>query len=217
MAFLQPATNNYFGFIPHPVNGGIQANLYLVSSSEAADINTGDLVVLTSIGSVKVAPTGGRASLMAGVSAQYLVGGGGSMLASVNTLSSKMCLIYDDPMQIFVGMDTTSGIAVASSMYAASTENIYSGQTYAVLTTGCINSAGPSSVLHQSVMALSGVVSTYGANTGVFKIIGLHPVESGLSTSKHNEAVSANGVRKFLLRPSTHQLAGPTVVPISTG
>ena len=219
MPWLQPATNNYFGFIPaRSLGGEIQVNPYPVSSSEAGDINIGDVVVLTSIGSLKVAPTGGLASLMSGVAASYLVGGGGSLSAKPNSNSSQFILVYDDPNQIFVGCDTTSGVAAASTMYAStSTENEWVGHTYAVLTTGAVGSTGPSSVTHQSVMALSGIVSTHGADTGVFKIIGLHPIETSLSTAAWAAAGASTVVRKYLLRPSTHQLAGATVVPVSTG
>jgi len=220
MPWLQPATNNYFGFIPAVSAGGqVQVNPYPVSSSEAGDINIGDVVVLTSLGTMKVAPTGSLASLMAGVSASYLAANTGSLLAKLNSNTSQFVYVYDDPNQIFVGCDTTSGVTAASTAYAStSTENEWIGHTVAVCTTGPIGSTGPSSVTHQSVMCLSGVLSTYGANTGVFKILGLHPIEGGqLSTAARFAAGAATVVRKYLLRPSTHQLAGPTIVPVSTG
>ena len=217
MPYLQPATNNYFGFMPATANARV--NLYPVSSSEAGDINIGDVVVLTSIGTVKVAPISGLASGMAGVAASYLAATAGILAAKLNSNSSGMVLVYDNPDQIFVGCDTTSAVAAASTAYAStSTENEWIGHTVTVCTTGCIGSTGPSGTLHRSVMALSGVLSTYGAATGVFKILGLHPVENNtLSTAALFAAVASSGVRKYLLKPSTHQLAGFTAVPISTG
>jgi hypothetical protein len=220
MPYLQPATNNYFGFMPAQAPYGVEsASLYPVSSSEAGDINIGDVVVMTSLGTAKVAPTGGLTANMMGVAGSYLAANTGILGATLNANTSGMVLVYDDPNQVFVGCDTTSGVAVASTAYAStSTENHWIGQTYAVLTTGCTGSTGPNGTLHRSVMALSGVVSTYGAATGVFKIIGLHPIENNiLSTAAGFAAVASSGVRKYLLKPSTHQLAGPAVVPASTG
>jgi hypothetical protein len=220
MPWLQPATNNYSGF--HPATaafGAAQVNLYPVSSSEAGDINIGDVVVLTSIGTMKVAPTGSLASLAAGVAASYLPAAGGILAAKLNSNSSGMVLVYDDPDQVFWGTDTTSAVAAASTAYAStSTENEWIGHTYAICTTGPIGSTGPSSATHQSVMCLSGQLSTHGAGTGVFKILGLHPIENNaLSTAALFAAVGASGVRKYLLKFSTHQLDGNNVVPVSTG
>ncbi len=220
MPWNQPATNNYFGFIPVvSPTGSVSINPYPVSSSEAADINIGDAVVLTSIGTMKVAPTGALGSLFAGVAANYLAANTGILGAKLNSNTSGLLYVYDDPNQIFMGCDTTSGAAVASTQYAStSTENQWVGHTYGILTTGCTGSTGPSSVTHQSVMAISGVISTHGANTGVFKILGLHPMENNtLSTAAWAAAGGAANVRKYLLKPSTHQLAGPTVVPVTTG
>ena len=220
MPFIQPATNNYFGFMPVQSYGTLApASLYPVSSSEAGDINIGDVVVLTSLGTAKVAPTGSLATSMLGVAGSYLPATAGILLAKLNSNTSGMVLVYDDPNQIFVGCDTTSCVAVASTQYAStSTENLILGHTYAICTTGPIGSTGPSSLTHQSVMCLSGQLSTHGAGTGVFKIIGLHPIENNtLSTGAYGAAVSSSGVRKYLLRPTAHQLSGWAASPVSTG
>lgn len=208
MPFLRPATNNYFGFMPA---GEIKRMTpYPVSSSEAGNIAIGDVVVLTSRGTAKVAPAGALASLMLGVAANSVTAGAGSTSARIGDPTAS-CFVYDHPDQMFVGCDTTSSPIV----FAGSTNSPSIGQTYAVLTTGCTGSTGvgPSG---QSVMALSGTVSTYGAATGVFKLVGPHPIEAAnFSTGIFSSAGATS--HKWLLVPATPQMAGWLASPVSTG
>ena len=67
MALLQPATANYFGFLPYSANGiEAQVNAYPVSSSEG-QIAAGDLCVLTSRNTVKSGSTATGTALAANV------------------------------------------------------------------------------------------------------------------------------------------------------
>jgi len=191
LPYLQPQTNNYFGFMPSASQGTlVQCNPYLVSSSEGSDINIGDCVMITTIGTARVitgafVPTSSMA--IAGVAASYVAAGGGSTGALLNNNTSQMVLVYDDPGQKFVVCDTTSGVIGTQ---------LGIGKNYAVLATGCVGSTGASSVLHRSVQALSGVTSTA---AGAFHVLGLHPIENGVhSTVGAATAGSAVNVRKWV-------------------
>lgn len=197
MPWLQPATNNYFGFAP--AREGARTGLYIVSSSEAGDINKGDIVVPTSLGTAKVAPTGGLAQgTILGVAASFLANGTG---VKSNPTTTQMVMIYDDPYQVFVGCDTTSGvfgpINTSAGMY----------DVVAVCTTGCTGSTGNNATLKQSVMTLSGVLTTIARDAGVFKVLGMHPIENNIASSASVRGTcTSSGVRKWLLQPTTHVL-----------
>ena len=100
MAFLQPATANYFGLMP--VIGqaeGHQTNAYAVSSSEG-QIALGDLVVMTSRNTVKAISTGSAAggTNVMGVSAQYFPANAGSTKPAVNIEAKRVLLILESPV-----------------------------------------------------------------------------------------------------------------------
>jgi hypothetical protein len=197
MPYLQPATNNYFGFMP--AREGARTGLYPVSSSEAADIAIGDVVVPTSLGTAKIPPSGGLLTgNILGVAASFLTAGTG---VKSNPTTSQQLLVYDDPYQVFVGCDTTSGIYgpinTSGGMY----------NVVAICSTGVVGSTGNNAMLKRSVMALSGVLTTIGRDAGVFKVLGMHPIENNVASSGASRGtVTSSGVRKWLLQPTTHVL-----------
>jgi hypothetical protein len=171
----------------------VQCNPYLVSSSEGA-IFVGDVVTFTTLDTVRAvtgAYTPTSSGLLLGVAAQTLAANGGSTAATFAVNSSQMVLVYDSPQQIFVGCDTTSGVIGSNGI----------GKNYAVLATGCTGSTGNNTSLGRSVMALSGVTASSG---GAFKVIGLHPVESAMSTVAAATAGATTEVRKWLIIPAAH-------------
>lgn len=207
MPFLQPATNNYFGFMP--ATAPARSRLYTVSSSEAGDIMIGDIVVPTSLGTVKVAPASGLVTgIINGVAASYILAGTG---VKSNPLTSQQCLVYDDPLQVFVGCDTTSGVFGPINTSAGIWDNV------GVCTTGCVGSTGTNATLKRSVMALSGVLTTVAITAGPFKVLGMHPVEGNVASSASARGTcTSSGVRKWLLTPTAHVLAGWSIGAISS-
>ena len=197
MPYIQPQTNNYFGFMPvEALNGGyIQTGLYLVSSSEGA-ISAGDPCVQTSINTVRsLTSAGGQTNFTSsmayvGVAAMSMLANGGSTAALLNSNTSQMILLYDQPNQLFAVCDTTSGVIGSQT-----------GQwkNYALLATGCVGSTGPfqaGTLAARSNVALSGVTSTV---AGAFHVLGMHPVEQGIySTVGAATAGSAVNVRKWV-------------------
>ena len=191
MPYLQPATNNYFGFMPVTAPGTlIQCNPYLVSSSEASAISIGDVVCQTSIGTVRVitgayTPTSSMATV--GVAAMSLAANAGSTAATLTVNSSQLLLVYDAPNQVYVGCDTTSGVV-------GSQTGIF--KSYKIAATGCVGSTGPSGTLARSVMAISGVTATV---DGAIKIVGMHPCEQQVWTSAAAAGTcTSSGVRKWM-------------------
>lgn len=197
MAFLQPQTNNYFGLQPVVSAGSlIQCNPYIVSSSETA-ISAGDLVMFSTLDTIKsvAAVTGAIGSptssqAYAGVAAMSLPANGGSTAAQYNFNSSQLLLVYDDPNQLYVICDTTSG--VIGSLQGGF-------KNYVILATGCVGSTGPfqsGTASARSNMALSGVTSTA---AGCFKVMYMHPIENNsFSTAGAATAGSAVNVRKWI-------------------
>lgn len=183
MPFNQYLTGNYFGFMP--VQAGksqVQVNPYLVSSSEGA-IYVGDCLMLTSIGTVKQNTGSAR---MVGVAAGSLAANGGSTAASLNTFSTTTVLVWDDPSQIFMGCDTSSGIMNYPSVFK--NVAVVVGST---VRNGTVNASG---------MAISAVTASSGSGFP-FKVIGLHPLENQ-STVAHGTAAASTNVRRWLLQPN---------------
>lgn len=204
MPFLIPATNNYFGFMPAE-GADARTRIYLVSATEANQISYGDVVCMaTSAGACSVRRATGStttdAGIMVGVAASVVVANGGSTAASMRSLTSQNVLVWDDPATIFVGCDTTSGILGLG-------EHI--GKSVGIVSTGVTGSTGLSS-LNRSVQAVSIVTASSGGTPGFrFRIIGVHPVETGFSTAAASgTAGAATEVRKLLLKPDTHANAG---------
>ena len=197
MPYIIPQTNNYFGFMPVVSAGSlVQCNPYVVSSSETI-INAGDLVMWTTLDTIKsvAALTGNISSptssqAYAGVAAQTLLANTGSTAATLNGSSTaSMLLVYDDPNQLFAVCDTTSGVIGALS-----------GQfkNYVVLATGATGSSPflAGTLAARSNMALSGVTSTA---AGAFKVMYMHPIENqAYSTVGAATAGSAVNVRKWI-------------------
>lgn len=190
MPFNQPATNNYFGFQPVMAAGGVaQITPYLVSSSEASQISIGDVVTMTSIGTVRITtgtyiPTSSMPTV--GVAASVVTANGGSTAALINAPSSQVALVYDGPGQLFMGCDTTSGaVGTQTGLF----------KNYAIISTGCVGSTGPSSA-GRSAMVIGGVTATA---AGAFHLVALHPMEQGLFSSVAAAAtVTSSGVRKWI-------------------
>lgn len=199
MPYIQPQKNNYFGFMP-VVGAGetIVTNLYLVSATEARDINAGDIVVQTSINTVRAATSAGplpgfsSSQAFVGVAANTLLAGQGSTDATINSNSSKMLMVYDNLAQKYAVCDTTSGVI-------GSQVGLY--KNYSILTTGCVGSTGAilgGTVNSRSNQALSGVTSTV---AGAFHVLQMHPIEQGIySTVGAATAGSAVNVRKWIGR-----------------
>ena len=186
MPYLQPATNNYFGFMPTEDMPRGFANPYLVSSSEAIDINIGDAVVLSTLGTVRVT-TGTWPTGILGVAANYVKAGDGSTgVNRLTALSSQVALIYDNPEQVFASHDSTSGIIA----------DLSNAKTVSIISTGVAGSTGANGSFHRSVMVISG------ASTSAllpFKYLGMHPVEKGILTSG-TTTVTSSGTRCHLVQ-----------------
>lgn len=190
MPYNQPNKNNYFGFMPvQGIGAGAVCNPYPVSSSEATKINIGDVVVLTSIDTAKIAAAGGLTGQCLGVAASVMAAGAGSTAATLRQNSSQLLLVYDNPDTIFFGCDTTSFAIGSTGMF----------KNYAILATGVTGSTGPNPNLNQSVMALSGASGSSGL-AFPFKVIGLHNIDNTFSTAALS-AVGSSEVRKWLLQP----------------
>lgn len=191
MPYIRPKDNNYFGFMPvGGVGDLIPCNPYLVSSSEGSDINFGDVVCQTSKNTVRVItgayiPTSSMATV--GVAASFLAANTGSTAAKLNSNTSQMVLVYDNPYQKYVVCDTTSASAGAQDALF---------KNYAILATGAVGSTGASGTFHRSVQAVSGVTSTV---AGAFHLIALHPIEQGqYSSGGAGTAVTSSGVSKWV-------------------
>jgi hypothetical protein len=179
MPYLQKATNNYFGFMPESKDARVHP--YVVSSSEALAISIGDVVTFTTnLATVRVI-TGAYTGAVLGVAASPLAANAGSTSARPGGDASTLVKIYDDPDQVFITCDTTSGLIGSTGI----------GKAYAILATGPVGDTGP--INFNSRMALSGITST---QAGAFKVLGLHPVEDGYSTDAGSAGVAAS-VRKY--------------------
>lgn len=199
MPYIQKQTNNYFGFMPVTAYAEPpQVNSYLVSSSET-QIAAGDLVMLSTKDTVKSvaaitgaigSPTSSQAYL--GVAAQTMPANAGSTAATINSNSSQLILVYDNPQQVFVGCDTTSGVIGTQ---------LGQFKNYSILATGAVGSTGPildGTVNARSNMAISGVTSTL---AGAIKVLFMHPIEQGIySTVGAATAGSAVNVRKWMFQ-----------------
>src|SRR5438067_5621844 len=116
MSYFIPKTNNYFGLMPVSVgwyNTNFQSNLYLVSSSEATQINVGDLLVMTTNATARVA-TGAvvftSSMSTPGVAASVLAANAGSTAATLLVNTSQMVMVWDSPAQVFGITESSSGI-----------------------------------------------------------------------------------------------------------
>jgi hypothetical protein len=202
LPYLQPATNTYFGFQPAQAGDGSQSlNPYIVSSSEANDINIGDVVVISTKGTVRVI-TGTWSTGILGVAASFVKAGDGSTSANVlNGPSSQIVLVYDGPTQVFVTHDSTSGVIADGSM----------GKTVSIISTGVAGSTGASGSLHRSTMVISG------ASTSAllpFKYLGMHPAELGV-VSSGTTTVTSSGTRLHLVQMNA-AVRDPSLVVVTT-
>lgn len=196
MPYLQPATNNYFGFMPALVgDSDFRTTNYLVSSS-CATIFKNDLVGLSSDGFVT--PWLPGSSPFVGVAANAVVAGDGSTGADFRVASSKTVLVYDDPNMMFVGCDTTSGLIGGHSFG--------SGSHITVLATGAAGVSN-NTTLMQSIQALSGLTASTGPTLDPFTLITVHPVETAFSTLSTGQTGSASAVRKWIVQPFHHAYA----------
>jgi len=200
MALLQPATNNYFGFLPYSANGiDAQINAYPVSSSEGA-IAIGDLCILTSRNTVKSGSSASGTALAAnviGVAAQSFA----ANLGSTTITNTNKCLIYDSPNQLFTICDSSSGAVGSSGI----------GLSYFVSGSGVTGSTGVSSTLNRSVMAISGAVQA--SSAGQVMIQFLHPCENNVYATG---ATGAANVRKWVVNLRTHQFVPINAVDLLT-
>jgi hypothetical protein len=191
MPYIQPKKNNYFGFTPAKEEDLLVANPYLVSSSEGA-IYAGDVVTLSTIGTVKAAAQSATAAIL-GVAAQTIAANAGSTAATYAS-PTQMLLVHDDPEMIFAGTASTSYIINSTSI----------GKTVTFLATGVVGSTGVNTNLNRSVMAISG--ETASSAGGPFKLLGLHPVEGNDFSTDAGSAGVAASARKWLVKPDIHLL-----------
>ena len=202
MPYLQTGIAQYFGFMP--AEGSARTRVYLVSSSEGLAITIGDVVCFTTDGAGVRRTTGGTstdAGVYVGVAASNVAANEGTTAADTRILSTQTLLVYDDPYQIFVGSDTTSGTASPLSL----------GKALAVLSTGAVGSTGVGPQ-GRSVMALSAISASSGSANGYrFKLLGLHSIHSAWSTD-FGAASSGGETRKLLVMP-----AFPAMRPVDLG
>lgn len=162
-------------------------NPYLVSSSEI-QISLGDAVVLTTIGTVR--PTSGTWSTgILGIAGSVVLAGDGSTGANPTASSTQICLVYDDPDQVFVTHDSTSGVVLTSGI----------GRTYSIISSGVTGSTGINTKLNRSVMVLSGAGAGSTSALLPFKYLGMHPAEMGVLTSG-TTTVTSSGTRLHLVQ-----------------
>lgn len=196
MPYLQPATANYFGFIPAMgSNGSIRVTNYLVSSSCAA-ITIGDAVALSTRGDF-VQPYLASSAPLIGIAANTVSAGDGSTAAGIRFASTQTCLVYDDPAALFVGCDTTSGVIGTS---------LNNGLHIQILATGAVGSTGVGAA-GRSIQALSGVTASSGVTLLPFTLVGMHPIETAYSTAAAGTASPQAEVRKFMVQPYHHAFA----------
>ncbi len=177
MPYLQPATANYFGFQPSEDQAPPRIRVYLVSSTEAGNINIGDLVCLTTDKNTARAIVA-RADTMftLGVAASRVLAGDGSTAADPRVLSTRTVAVYDDPNTIFYSGDTSSGVIGAGN---------HIGKSFQV--------------------ACSGVTASSGSDASFrFRLVGLHPIENAWSTIAAATATTTGETRKLLLKPDFH-------------
>lgn len=175
MPYLQPATNNIFGFDPGTGPQG-RTNLYPVSSSEAVAILAGDAIVWTSSATA-------RAALTADAPASYpLIGVAAGPLSTADMAAATFnLLVYDDPQQVYtVAITTSAGMSLNAL-----------GGSFAIVTSAT-GTGIPSTLVGRSKHALA-VASTAAA---YFKMVGLHPVEGYAMTT------SAGKPQKYLVTPN---------------
>lgn len=196
MPYLQPATNNYFGFMPVTGLGNISINAYPVSSSEGA-IAIGDLCSLTSKNTVRVAAATAAETNIIGVAAQAFDANAGSTTVT----NTNKILIYDSPDQLYTICDSSSGVLNSSGI----------GLSFFVLATGVVGSVGPSTSLKRSVMAISGAV--HASSAGAVKVISLHPVENNVYATG---TTGAANVRKWIVSLRSHTFQPASDVDLLT-
>ena len=210
MPYLRTGVATYFGFMP--AEGPARTRIYAVSSSEANDINIGDVVCYTTdLGTVR-RTTGGTstdAGVYVGVAASRVVAADGTGSTETDSdlrvLTSGNLLVYDDPYQIFVGSDTTSGVMAAASV----------GKAVAILSTGAVGSTGIGPQV-RSVQAVSAISASSGSANGYrFKVLGLHPIHVTFSTDG-GSASSSGETRKFLLMPAFPAMRPVDLGPVTT-
>lgn len=197
MPYFQPATANYFGFMPANGMDNCPVNAYPVSSSEGV-ISAGDLCVLTSKNTVKTASTANAATAnVIGVAAQSFAANAGSTTIT----ATNRVLIYDDPHQLYTICDSSSGVVGSSGI----------GLSYFICATGVVGSAGPSTTLLRSVMAISGAV--HASSAGAVKIIALHPMENNVYATG---TTGAGNVRKWIVSLRSHTFQTADTVDLLT-
>jgi hypothetical protein len=197
MPYLQPATANYFGFQPAEDQAPPRIRVYLVSSTEASNINIGDLVCLTTDkNTVRVVASRAATEFTLGIAASRVIAGDGSTAADPRVLSTRTVAVYDDPNTIFYSGDTSSGVIGAGN---------HIGKSFQVAATGVTGSTGANPTIGRSVMAISGVTASSGSDASFrFRLIGLHPVENAWSTIAAATATTTGETRKLLLKPDFH-------------
>ena len=106
-------------------NTNFQCNYYLVSSSEATQINVGDLLVMTTNATARVA-TGAvvftSSMSTPGVAASVLAANAGSTAATLLVNTSQMVMVWDSPAQVFGITESSSGIIGAGRKQAQRAE-----------------------------------------------------------------------------------------------
>lgn len=191
MPFVQQNTNTPFGLLPAQSIGasGMQVGDYPVSSSEG-NIFAGDIVIFTSVNSVKSAGAGALTTsiLPVGVALNYIPSGAGSGIptSSAAVSSTGMLLVSNDPMQIFMIQDTTSGTLGSTGI----------NKSVAILSTGPVGSTGGSTLTGRSVMTISGVTASSG---GLMKVLKLHPVEA-----QNYSSAGGTAPKKYLVQFNNH-------------
>lgn len=179
MPFIRSKSTAPFGFVPaESPYGSAPVGAYAVSSSDAVGVNAGDVVAMSS-----VAPTGGLPLVqpisgvwstgIVGVAAHSLAAGTGNKAASLNTFTSAILLVYDDPNQLFYVNDFASSVGGGLASSAASFQ-------VSVLATGGVGSTGVNPLLARSVQTIGGLSTSA---VLPFRVVGLHPIDTNTSSA----------------------------------
>ena len=173
MPYNQANTNTIFGLAPaagYP--GSQQTGVYAVSSSEGTAILAGDVIVRTSLGTVRAGVSGDSLHMM-GAAAQGLT----TANFAQGTLN---CLVYDDPQQYFMISNTSSASLTMANI----------GMNVGIVTTA--TGVGiPSSLVSRSKHALSATVTS---SAGIVRLVSLHPMETYSS--------APSGTLKWIVKPA---------------
>lgn len=188
MPYLQPATNNIFGYQPGNGPQG-RVNLYPVSSTEAVAILQGDVIVWTSVATARAAVTADTPATI------RLLGVASASLSTASFSATTLNLsVYDDPQQMYAAAVTTSaGLTITDY-----------GKCFNILTSST-GTGIPAAGVDRSKHAIHVVSASSG---GFFRMVSLHPVEA-LASGGFVVTTSVGKPQKYLMMPNLDVAQSP--------